>query len=63
MVVRYGMSEKLGLATFEAPGRAPFPKTLTAKRAVLEALAKLLIEQEVVDRATLPRILSAAAPA
>ena len=97
MVIRYGMSEKLGLATFEAPGHALFPapyptgereyseetariidgeirqlleaaharvqQTLAAKRAVLDALAKLLIEQEVVDRAALTRFLSTAAPA
>jgi cell division protease FtsH len=97
MVLRYGMSEKLGLVTFEPPGHSLFPaaystgereyseetariidgeirqlleaaharvrQTLAAKRAVLDALAKLLIEQEVVDRAALAQFLSHAAPA
>jgi len=96
MVVRYGMSEKLGLATFEAPRPALFPtsymgaereyseetartidaeiqqlleaaharvrQTLTARRSAVDALAKLLIEQEVVDRSTLTRLLSRVAP-
>lgn len=35
-------------------------QTLTAKRAMLDALAKFLIEHEVVDRAALTRLLSAA---
>ncbi|MBI3455241.1 MAG: ATP-dependent metallopeptidase FtsH/Yme1/Tma family protein [Candidatus Rokubacteria bacterium] len=94
MVTRYGMSEALGLATFEEPRQALFlpvpaggPKeyseetgriidteirnlmeaahvrvreTLTAKRPVLEALAKLLIEKEVVTREALTGLLSAA---
>jgi cell division protease FtsH len=34
-------------------------ETLTAKRSVLEALAKLLIEKEVVTRAALAELLSA----
>jgi cell division protease FtsH len=97
MVTRYGMSETLGLATFEAPRQGlfltPYPagereyseetaraidgeirklleaahgrvrETLTAKRGVLDALAKLLIEQEVVDRAALTRLLADRAPA
>ena len=84
MITRYGMSEALGLATFEAPRQALFlqvptgaPReyseetarvidaeiqqlleaahtrvraTLTAQRALLESLAKLLIAHEVVDR-------------
>ena len=84
MITRYGMSDALGLATFEAPGQALFlqvptgaPReyseetarvidaeiqqlleaahtrvrvTLTAQRALLESLAKLLIAHEVVDR-------------
>ncbi len=93
MIIRYGMSEALGLATFEDPRQALFlpglsgaPKeyseetgrivdreiralleaaharvreTLTAKRPALEALAKLLIEKEVVTRETLTELLSA----
>jgi cell division protease FtsH len=90
MITRYGMSETLGLATFEEPRQALFlpvpsvqPKeysertaeaidaeiqqmlnaahervraTLGAKRATLEALAKRLIEREVVDRAALVQL-------
>ena len=90
MVARYGMSEALGLATFEAPRPALFlnvpsmaqreysedtarridaeieklleaahgrvRETLTAKRETLGVLAKLLVENEVVDRDTLVRI-------
>ena len=97
MITRYGMSEALGLATFEKPRQALFlqvptggPKEyseetarqidaeihtlleasrararemLTGKHGVLEALAKLLIEQEVVDRDTLTRLLAATSPA
>ena len=93
MITRYGMSEALGLATFEDPRQALFlpgwsgaPKeyseetsrlidgeirqlldaaharvreTLTAKRSVLEALAKLLIEKEVVTREALAELVSA----
>ena len=96
MIIRYGMSEALGLATFEDPRQALFlpglsgaPKeyseetsrivdreiralleaaharvreTLTAKRPALEALAKLLIEKEVVTRETLTELLSATTP-
>jgi cell division protease FtsH len=92
MVTRYGMSEVLGLATFEPPRQAVFlpvasggPKeysertaevidaeiqklleaahgrvreTLTAKRATLGALAKRLIEKEVVDRDTLATLIA-----
>jgi cell division protease FtsH len=97
MITRYGMSEALGLATFEAPRQALFlqvpaggPKeyseetarvidgeiqkvleaarsrvreTLTAKRGVLEALAKLLMEREVVDRQALTQLLAVEQPA
>ena len=96
MITRYGMSEALGLATFEAPRQAMFlqvpsgaPKeyseetarvidaeiqqllaaahtrvreTLTAKRALLEALAQLLIAHEVVDRTALTRLLATGGP-
>jgi cell division protease FtsH len=91
MITRYGMSETLGMATFEPP-RPLFlavpttgPKeysertaeaidteiqtlleaahgrvrtTLTAKRATLEALAKRLIEIEIVDRAELAKLIA-----
>jgi cell division protease FtsH len=93
MVTQYGMSEALGLGTFERPRPALFlngpsatereysedtarmidlevrtllqaghdrvRETLTAKRTVLEKLAKVLIEQEVVDRDTLTALLAA----
>ncbi|MBI1734018.1 MAG: ATP-dependent zinc metalloprotease FtsH [Candidatus Rokubacteria bacterium] len=96
MVARYGMSEALGLATFDAPRQALFlnvpsmaqreyseetarridaeieqllkaahgrvHETLVTKRAILEALAKRLIEQEVVDRAALVRLIAETAP-
>ena len=88
MIMRYGMSEALGLATFEAsrpalfmPGPSGAPKeyseeiarvidaeiyqlldasharvreTLLAHRALLEALAILLMQHEVVDRNASP---------
>jgi cell division protease FtsH len=92
MITQYGMSERLGLATFEEPRTSAFlnvplpqgsreysertaqaiddelaklladahirvTETLTARRAALDALAKLLLETEVVDRATLDRLL------
>jgi cell division protease FtsH len=92
MVTQYGMSEQLGLATFEEPRTSPFlniPKpqrmreyseqtaqtideeiqklladayirvkqTLTARRSDLDALAKLLLEKEVVDREALTQLL------
>jgi cell division protease FtsH len=92
MVTRYGMSEQLGLASFEEPRTSPFlnvplsqgpreysertaqaideetakllneahrrvTETLTARRPALDALAKLLLEKEVVDRATLDQLL------
>ncbi len=93
MITQYGMSETLGLATFEEPRQALFlavpsvqPKdysertaeaidaevqqmlnaahervraTLGAKRPTLEALAKRLIQQEVVDRAALVALIAA----
>jgi len=96
MITRYGMSDVLGLATFEAPRQALFlqvptgaPReysedtarvidteiqqfleaahtrvraTLTAKRAVLESLARLLITHEVVDRQALDRLLATPVP-
>ena len=92
MITQYGMSETLGLATFEEPGQAQFlavpsrqpndysertaeaidaeiqhllnaahervRATLGAKRATLEALAKRLIQQEVVDRAALVQLIA-----
>jgi cell division protease FtsH len=97
MITRYGMSEALGLATFEAPRQALFlqvptgapreyseetarmidaeiqqlleaahtrvRETLTAQRALLESLGKLLIAHEVVDRPALLRLLGTAVPA
>lgn len=91
MVTQYGMSEQLGLATFEEPRTSPFlnipvpqgqreysertaqmideevrkllgdahirvKETLIARRSALESLAKLLLEKEVVDRATLDQL-------
>ncbi len=97
MITQYGMSETLGLATFEEPRQAlflPVPSvqqkdysertaeaidaeiqqmlnaaherartTLGAKRATLEALAKRLIQQEVVDRAALVQLIAETEPA
>jgi cell division protease FtsH len=92
MITQYGMSEHLGLGTFEEPRTSPFlnipmaqgPReysertaqaideeiaklladahqrvtaTLTERRPALDALAKLLLEKEVVDRTTLDRLL------
>lgn len=92
MITQYGMSETLGLATFEEPRTDIFlnvsgvhgqreyseqtaqtideeikklleeahhrvKETLTGKRPALEALAKLLLEKEVVDRPALDRLL------
>ncbi len=96
MITRYGMSEALGLATFESSRQALFlqvptgaPReysadtarvidaeirqfletahtrvraTLTARRASLESLARLLIAQEVVDRQTLDQLLATSSP-
>jgi cell division protease FtsH len=97
MITQYGMSETLGLATFEEPRQAlflPVPSgqpreysertaetidaeiqqmlnaahervrtTLGAKRATLEAVAKRLIQQEVVDRAVLVQLIAETEPA
>ncbi|MEK6576167.1 MAG: AAA family ATPase, partial [Nitrospirota bacterium] len=92
MVTQYGMSERLGLVTFEGPHTSPFlnipgpqgqreyseqtaqaideeiqkllkesharvKETLISKRSILESLAKLLLEKEVIDRATLDHLL------
>jgi cell division protease FtsH len=93
MVTQYGMSDALGLGTFERPRQALFlngpstgereygedtarmidvevrglletahgrvRKTLTEKRSALEALAKALIEKEVLDREALTSLLAA----
>ena len=93
MVTQYGMSETLGLVTFEEPRSNPFlnvsgagrsreysektaqaiddeirriigdarervRETLTKRRAALDALAKLLLEKEVVDRQGLETLLA-----
>ncbi len=93
MVTQYGMSETLGLVTFEEPRSNPFlnfpgagrsreysektaqaiddeirtivadarervRETLTKRRAALDALAKLLLEKEVVDRQGLEALLA-----
>jgi cell division protease FtsH len=93
MITRYGMSERLGLATFEEPRSSAFlnipvppaqreysertaqviddeiaklladahtrvTDTLTTRRPELDALAKLLLEREVVDRVALDQLLS-----
>jgi cell division protease FtsH len=93
MVTQYGMSETLGLVTFEEPRANPFlsvagagrsreysektaqaiddevrtivadarervRETLTKRRATLDALAKLLLEKEVVDREGLEALLA-----
>jgi len=92
MVTRYGMSEALGLATFDAPRQALFlnvpsmaqreyseetarridaeieqlletahgrvRETLGKKRMILDALAKRLIDTEVVDRAALVQLIA-----
>ncbi len=93
MVAQYGMSDKFGLATFEAPrqtflnlpsrgdrdyseetaraiddevralldeSHTRVRKTLTARRLLLESLAKILIEHEVVDRKILTELLNGA---
>jgi cell division protease FtsH len=93
MVTQYGMSEALGLVTFEEPRSNPFlnvpgagrsreysektaqaiddevrsivaearervRETLTRRRGALDALAKLLLEKEVVDRQGLEALLA-----
>ncbi|HEY7539680.1 MAG TPA: ATP-dependent zinc metalloprotease FtsH [Methylomirabilota bacterium] len=98
MVAQYGMSERLGLSTFDEPrplfldvagstaheyseqtartideeiekilddAHARVRETLTARRSVLESLAQLLIEKEVIDSNALRSLLGrcAAAPA
>ncbi len=92
MITQYGMSERLGHVTFDAPRQSVFlnvsdapqraayseqtaqlidqeiakliaesharvMRTLTEKRAILDALARLLLKQEVVERAMLDEIL------
>ncbi len=92
MVAQYGMSERLGAATFEAPqqvylnvsdgsamrgaysdrtariideevsklleeARGRVLRTLTQRRSVLDELARLLLKQEVVERARLDELL------
>ncbi len=92
MVTQYGMSERLGLATFEEPRTSPFlnipmpqgqreysertaqaideeiqkllkesharvNETLISKRSMMDSLAKLLLEKEVVDRLTLDKLM------
>jgi cell division protease FtsH len=93
MVTQYGMSETLGLVTFEEPRTNPFlnaagagrsreysektaqtiddeiraiigaarervRETLTKRRAALDALSKLLLEKEVVDRQGLEALVA-----
>jgi cell division protease FtsH len=93
MVTQYGMSETLGLVTFEEPRTNPFlniggsgrareysektaqaiddeirtivadargrvRETLTKRRTALDALSKLLLEKEVVDRQGLETLLA-----
>jgi len=93
MVTQYGMSETLGLVTFEEPRTNPFlnvsgmgrareysektaqaiddevctivanarervRETLTARRAALDAMAKLLLEKEAIDRKDLEALLA-----
>ena len=92
MVTRYGMSERLGLATFEEPrgtflnvpgvpagkaysdgtaqaideevtklladARTRVLKTLSDRRPALEALSRLLLEKETIDRPSLEQLLA-----
>jgi cell division protease FtsH len=93
MVTQYGMSETLGLVTFEEPRTNPFlniagsgrsreysektaqaiddeirtivadarervRETLTKRRAALDAMAKLLLQKEVIDRQGLEALLA-----
>jgi cell division protease FtsH len=92
MITQYGMSERLGHVTFDAPRQGAFlnvadapqraayseqtaeridqeiakliteaharvTRTLTEKRSILDALARLLLKQEVVERAMLDELL------
>jgi len=48
-----------GQKSERARWRTRVRETLTARRSLLESLAKLLLEKEVVDRATLDELLAA----
>jgi cell division protease FtsH len=60
MVTQYGMSDELGLMRKLLPAaHQRVRETLEEKRNTLQALAKLLIEEEVVDRNALATLLAA----